>query len=77
MPLCADAIPMTGALAITNGDVPATIRMEAIIEPLCFPVKFFSQDPAAAIMRHFAPQCKISRSYVRLYQNWPSERQTL
>jgi hypothetical protein len=53
MPLCADAIPMIGALAIKNGDVPATIRTEAIIEPLCFRVKFPSQDPAAPMMEHF------------------------
>jgi hypothetical protein len=44
---------MIGALAIKNGDVPATIRTEAIIEPPCFRVKLPSHNLAAPMMVHF------------------------
>jgi len=44
---------MIGALAIKNGEVPATMKMEAKIEALCFCVKISSQDLAAPMMHHF------------------------
>ncbi len=38
---------MIGALAIKNGDVPATMKTEATTEALCFRVKIPSQCFAA------------------------------